>query len=174
MSYNTLAEVQAVDAAITQEHLTDATIYLNARYTWPGVLADSTQAEDWPRLAADGSALTDSDGRALTGVPAAVKRAELEAAKLLAANQPLLPTEVATASSTSSNTGGKTHDEVKLGPLAIVEKYATASSESSTGASAAEIDSNGFAIIKKIDAILWPIINSNTPISTNNYRILRA
>ena len=80
---------------------------------------------------------------------------------------------VATASSSSSTIGGQViHKESKLGPLTTVTKSSATSNESSTGAATQQIDSNGYAIIKLIDAIVRPLVGKTQ--SSNNYRFDRA
>lgn len=177
MSYNTLPEAVAFDAALTLAHLTDATIYINARYgsLWGGKLADTTQAEDWGRVNHDGTVLLDANGRELIGIPPEVKRAELEAAVMIKDGEELLPTTVATATSVSATAGGTLiHDEVGVGSLKTIQKFSAASSESSTGTTVQEIDSNGYAIIKLLDAILYPLITGTRIGSANNFYFARA
>ncbi len=64
--------------------LLEATAYLDATYRWPGTLADLNQPLGWPR-----SGAYDREGRPLTGVPAPVASATIEAARL-ALSAPLL------------------------------------------------------------------------------------
>lgn len=161
MSYNTLAEAQIVDGALTQAQLDDAQIYLDARYLWPGKIESITQPNNWPRLSSTGGVVLDANGRELIGTPDQVKRAEIEAAVLIKDNQSLLATTVATASSVSATVGGQlTEKTSKAGSVTTTRKYSAASSESSTGNTAQELDENGFPIIQLIDAILAPIINA--------------
>lgn len=163
MSYNTLAEANLVDAALTQEHLDDAALYLDAKYQWAGKIADITQAANWPRVShCDEGILTDNNGRELIGIPDQVKKAEIQAAILVKNGDSLLATTVATASSVSATTGGTLiHNEVQAGSVKSIKKYSSDSSESSTGETVQELDNNGFPIIKKIDAILWDIVGKS-------------
>ena len=177
MSYNTLVEAQAFNAAITAANLADATIYLEARYgaLWGGKIEDTSQVENWPRVDFCGETLLDVNGREIIGVPDAVKRAELEAAVLIQEGNSLLDTAVATASSVSSTTGGTLiHNEVQAGSVKSIKKWSADSSESSTSASVQELDDNGYPVIKLLDGILYHLITSASFNSGSNFYFTRA
>ncbi len=175
MSYNTLADAQAVNANITQEHLDAATLYLDSRYEWAGVLADTTQVENWPRLSACGETLQDANGRDLTGIPALILKAEIQLAGLVEAGNVLLPSNVAVATSSSTSTAGGELIErtVKSGDEQVTRKW-SASSVDSASADLADFDSNGLPIIASIDALLKPITDIGSPFSATNFLFVRA
>lgn len=50
--------------------LIKATDYVNTLYEWPGTIADESQELSWPRVGA-----FDREGRKLTGIPEAIKKA---------------------------------------------------------------------------------------------------
>lgn len=67
----------AASTAAKEAALLESTAYLDATYRWPGSLADIAQVLGWPRADA-----YDREGRTLTGTPAAVVSAAIEAARL--------------------------------------------------------------------------------------------
>lgn len=93
----------AAAAADKEAAIVRATDYLDAGYAFRGVRASQTQALAWPRLAAE-----DDAGRAIAGVPEAVRRACIELA-LRALDGELLP---------DAPRGGRVKSE-SLGPLSV-------------------------------------------------------
>jgi len=169
LSYNDLATsglqayLSKTDEEV-QEALDQAQLYLDSRYSWPGVLVDSTQAQNWPRWASDETTLTDRNGRELTLIPQAVLDAEVAAAKIALGGSTLLPFAVASASSVAG--GELIHKEVQAGSVKSVKKY---SSTQTSAGGVQQFDSNGLPVIALIDAILAPIIGLNT-ISGSTHR----
>jgi len=68
----TAASDEAKEAAMIE-----ATTYLDTSYSWKGSISLLTQALAWPRLG-----VTDREGRTMTGVPARIKDACCELARL--------------------------------------------------------------------------------------------
>lgn len=155
-----------------------AQIYLDARYDWPGVIADATtpQADNWPRTSTTGGTLVDAENRPLTGVPELVKRATAEAA-YISLTSSILPSDVATVGSVTSSVpaGTLTKKRTKVGSLDIEENYSAGGTTTETTKTAAVLDDNNLPIIALIDALLRPIIDIGTTTTTsNNYYISRA
>lgn len=159
MSYNTLADAQAaIDPALTQGQLDSATLYIDARYSasYPGVLADTTQAENWPRTATDGSTLLDINGRELAGIPEQVKAAEVEAARLIFQGNVLLPVTVASATSASTQNAQLIQQTVRSDGEESTRRWSPATSTTSTSSNQV-LDSNGLPIISLIDVLMKDI-----------------
>lgn len=89
-------------ASTTQKEraLALATLYLDGNYSWPGVLADTSQELEWPR-----SDAYDSEGRTLTGIPDAVKNACIELADIEVSGTPILPVQETSVSEEESRVG---------------------------------------------------------------------
>ena len=173
MSYNTLVEAQAVNASITQAMLDSATLYLNSRYTWQGVLADTAQDENWPRLDSCGNVMVDINGRELSGVPSLIKSAEIALAELVLGGDVLLPTTVAVATTASSTAGGELIEKtVKSGDEQVTRKWSSTLTDS-TSAAISDFDDNGLPIIVSIDAMLRPITDIKSAFSGSNYLLGR-
>jgi hypothetical protein len=66
----------AADQAARESALRKATVYLDGRYRWVGLLSDLNQPLGWPRIGA-----YDSEGRYLTGIPDKLKKACAELAR---------------------------------------------------------------------------------------------
>jgi hypothetical protein len=91
-TYVTVAEADAYVAArpslsawtdlateVKEAALTEAAIYLDQSYSWKGSIAALTQALSWPRVNVE-----DREGRSITDVPAAIKKAQIELATMAA------------------------------------------------------------------------------------------
>jgi len=175
MSYNALADAQtAIGAGLTQAQLDSATLYLDARYSpWPGILASTAQAENWPRTQSDGTTLVDANGRELTGIPEQVKAAEVEAARLIFQGQSLLPVTVASASSASTQNRDVIEETVASDGERVTTRWSPSGTTSSTN-TVQTLDDNGLPIVALIDALLKPITDVVSTQSGSNYLFLRA
>lgn len=175
MSYNTLSDVAGNYPNITQAHLDSAELYLNGVYSpWPGVLADTSQAQDWPRVNSDGSALIDANGRELNDIPSAILRAEIEAAKLIQQGRSLLPVSVASASSASTQNSQLIETTVASGDERVTRKFSPERTETSTSAGVQTLTDLGLPRIALIDAILLPITGIGSTQSATNFYFNRA
>lgn len=178
MSYAALADAQLVNAGITQDMLDQATLYLDSRYTWPGVLADTTQAENWPRESSCGDSLHDANGRELVGIPAIIVKAETQLAALVLGGDVLLPSVVAKATSSSNSStvaGGELIEKtVKSGDEQVTNKWSSSSTSDSTSTTVADFDDNGLPIIASIDALLKPITDIGSIGTAHNFYFVRA
>jgi len=182
MSYNTLAATDLPQATTAEQEQSQAWLdaaqqYLDAVYSekYPGVLESidiTVQANLWPRIASDGGVLYDANKRELSGIPAPILAAELAAAKLLEGGNTLLPTDVATATSASTQNSQLIEETVKAGSVQSTQRWSPSSTTTTTGASTQTLSSMGLPIIASIEAIMWPIIRNAA--SGSNYYINRA
>jgi len=171
VSYNSLTDAQAaIDPALSQDQLDSATLYIDARYgaSYPGVLADTTQVENWPRTASDGTTLVDANGRELTGIPEQVKAAEIEAARLIQQGNVLLPVTVASATSASTQGRDITEKSVQSGDERVTTKWSTAVTSSSSN-TVQVLDSNGLPIISLIDVLMQDITRISSAAKKTGY-----
>jgi len=181
MSYNTLTDTSLPQATpqeqtTSQAALDTAQTYLDALYgqRYLGVLESddiTVQPDLWPRTASDGTALTDGNGREISGIPAVLLRAEVVAAELSLSGSALLPTEVATATSASTQNSQLIENTVQAGNVKSTKRWSPSSTTTTTGASTQTLSDAGLPIIAAIEAIISSILQSS---NSSNYYFNRA
>ena len=157
----------ALDADTKERHLATAALWLNFSYDWPGCIAscpaDTSSSDsqalplvlpftltvtdasaltrsEWPRVdCCTGEAITDTDGCPISGIPFALKQAQIIAAGV-SVTTPLfsVPTTV--------DDGGLTKKRIKVGSIEIERNW----SEPTTG-------SEGQLVLTQVDAVLMKI-----------------
>ena len=159
----------ALSTAEKQSLLDTATVYLNAVYSWKGVIEDVAQLESWPRKCESGT-LTDSNGRDITGsIPAAIIQACSKLAAITRTSDILNTSFTSVTSSTSIAGGDLIYERVKADTVETESRYSSSSSSTTTSnTSPLKYTSDGIQRISYIDALLREYV---APASAN--RVLR-
>ena len=168
MSYNTLADsglqgyLGKSDEEV-QAALNEAENYLDALYSarYRGVLVSAdiaVQPNLWPRQTPEGEAVTDTNGRELSGIPLAIKEAEKIAAKKLLDGDELIPTAVPTATSASTQNRELIEETVKADGIVSTEKWSPSSSTTTSTTVVDSFNDFGLPLIPAIQSLMQPLL----------------